>query len=133
VGIEIVPHLTQALPLRQQHDESLDGRREGACVGTRRLAEHPDELGVRRQEVELRPQGVPQPLQGRSGGGRDGGESSLEQRRAARKYGLEESTLRVVVVEQQLLVYPGAARNPLNPRPTVALARKLVLGCRDDP
>src|SRR2546426_6629904 len=50
-----------------------------------------------------------------------------------RSHGLEESPLRVVVVEQQLLVYSGAAGNPLHARPRVALAGKLVSGCRDDP
>ena len=59
VRVQVVAHLPATLPLRQQHHEPLDRRREGSGVGAARLREQGHEIRMSGEELELSLEGRP--------------------------------------------------------------------------
>src|SRR5438445_6698951 len=85
-----------------------------------------------REILVLRLQGRPDALERSRFGGGDRGERLLELGGAPCQHRAEQAALRMEVVEQQLLVDPGAPGNLIHSRALEAAARELLARRRDD-
>ena len=75
--VEVVAHLTAALPLGEEHDQPLDGGSKRPRVGPAGLREQRDQVGMRRQEIELGAEGDADPVQGSVAPRREAGQRLL--------------------------------------------------------
>ena len=134
VRVEIVPHLAQALALRQEHDEPVDGRRKGRpTTRARPLAQQRDDFRMSREEFELRGERDPKPLERPPDWIRQFPPRRLQLAGRLCQHRLEETAFRVEVVEQELLVDAGQARDLIDSRTGETPLGKLFAGGRYDP
>jgi hypothetical protein len=86
-----------------------------------------------REKIELRAEREAQPVERPTGGKRESSEGSFELASRLGQDGLKEAALRVVVVEQQLLVDAGTARDLVHARPSEPAIGVLISSRGDDP
>ena len=130
-GSTVISKSDEPLSFREQYDESIDGRREGG-PRARALPYQCDHLWILGQKVELRGQGQPQAFQRPAQRERQLRQRPLQLAGGLGEHGLEEAALRVVVVEQQLLVDACPARDLFYARTREAALGELFAGCRDN-
>ncbi len=130
--VEIVPHLTAALPLGEVDDQPLDGGREGPRLGPASLREQRDQVGMRRQEIELGAQGDTDPVQGAVAPRWQIGQRLLELCRTVGEHRREQAALGVEVVEEQLLVHPRPPRDLVHTRAVEPATGELLTGRGDE-
>src|SRR5206468_2610973 len=96
------------------------------------LREQNDQVGMGGEVLKLRFQGDPDALERPLLRRGDRGERLLQLGGAAHEHRAEQTALRVEVVEQELLVDPGASRDLVHPRALEAAARELLARRRND-
>src|SRR5207247_13318 len=106
--------------------------RERARLRAACLREQNDQVGMGGEVLKLRFQGDPDALERPLLRRGDRGERLLQLGGAAHEHRAEQTALRVEVVEQELLVDPGASRDLVHPRALEAAARELLARRRHD-
>src|SRR5439155_4618226 len=133
VRVHVVAYLPEALSLRQEHHQPLDGWRERPRSRPPALREQGDQIGMSGEEVELRFESCAKTVERSAVPTAELRESLLELGCAGGEDRVEEPALGVEVVKQQLLVHAGPARDLIDASAVEPMAPELVAGRGDYP
>ena len=86
-----------------------------------------------REIIELGLECLAQTFEGRALADGDPGQMPLQISGGLGEHRLKERPLRVIVVEEKLLIRPGHPRDPVHPRPLESARRELLPRCVDNP